>query len=73
MKKYSKSLRWWGDFFLLFGILLLIAGVVTWSVDVSSWPLTTGFWMIVLSPVVHGFAAVVQNAEEQIEERHDVI
>ena len=73
MKKYSKSLRWWGDFFLLFGILLFIAGIIIWSLDAGSWPITTGFWMIVLSPVVHGLATIVQNAEEQIEKRHDIV
>lgn len=73
MKKYSKSLKGWGDALMISGVILFVVGIFSWAFDTGSWPLVTGAWMIVLSPVVHGFATVVQNAEEQIEERHDMI
>ena len=71
MKKYSKSLKEWGNVLIVFGAILFVVGIFSLAFDTGSWPLTTGACMIVLSPVVHGFATVVQNAEEQIEERHE--
>jgi hypothetical protein len=70
MKKVSKKLNSWADSFLFIGVLFIVVAVIAWFTD---GPASTFFygacWTFVISPVFRGLSVLVQNAEEQIEER----
>ena len=71
MKKTSKNLNSWATSFFVTAIVMLLISVVGFCMD-SSWTQDMFNGAIIcfaISPLFRGFSVLVQNAEEQIEER----
>lgn len=71
MKKISKKLFSWADTFVIVAILLFIVSFIGFILD-SAWcgdTFVEATIFVILSPFARGFAALVQNAEEQLDER----
>lgn len=71
MKKVSKKLFSWADTFVIVAILMFIVSFIGFIAD-SAWcgdTFVEAIVLIILSPFMRGFAVLVQNAEEQLDER----
>lgn len=71
MKKISKKLFSWADTFVIVAILMFIVSFIGFIVD-NAWcgdTFVEAIVLIILSPFMRGFAVLVQNAEEQLDER----
>lgn len=71
MKKVSKKLFSWADTFVISAVILLVASFVGFIMD-SAWcgnAFNASIILFILSPFARGFAVLVQNAEEQLDER----
>lgn len=71
MKKISKKLFSWADTFTITAVILLVASFIGFILD-SAWcgdAFNGAIVLVILSPFARGFATLVQNAEEQLEER----
>lgn len=71
MKKISKKLFSWADTFIITAVILLVASFVGFIID-SAWcgdAFNGAFILFILSPFTRGFATLVQNAEEELDQR----
>ena len=71
MKKVSKKLFSWADTFIIVAVIMFVASFVGFILD-SAWCGNTfngAIVLVILSPVLRGFGVLVQNAEEQLDER----
>lgn len=71
MKKQSKRIYDWGSACTVLGIIAIVVGLLAASLD-AGWGTgltAAGLGLLVYGPLLNGFAVLVQNAEEQIEDR----
>lgn len=71
MKKVSKKLFSWADTFIISAVILFVASFIGFILD-SAWcgyAFNGAIILVILSPFARGFATLVQNAEEQLDER----
>ena len=71
MKKVSKKLFSWADTFTIAAAISLVASFIGFIMD-SAWcgsAFNASIILFILSPFMRGFATLVQNAEEQLDER----
>ena len=71
MKKTSKNLNSWANFFLIVAIVYIVIAIIGFCMD-SAWTgdaIDTSIIALVLSPAFRGLSVLVQNAEEQMEAR----
>jgi hypothetical protein len=71
MKKQSKRLSEWGNASSALGVLAIVIGLLAAFLD-AAWGVglaVAGLGLLVYSPLLNGFAVIVQNAEDQIEAR----
>ena len=71
MKKVSHKLFGWADTFIVAAVILFVASFVGFILD-SAWceyAFNGAIILVILSPFARGFATLVQNAEEQLDER----
>ena len=73
-QKTSINLKGWADTFVITGAILIVLAFFGWifSGDSVATELCMGILFIFASPVIRGLSVLVQNAEEQIEEREKV-
>lgn len=73
-KKTSDNLNGWANSFMFTGIILIILAFFGWvfSADSVSTELCMGIIFIFISPVVRGLSVLVQNAEEEMDDRLEV-
>lgn len=73
MKKTSKKLNGWADTLIAMGVVMVAIAVISWLVSDgdTSVALLTGISLIISSAVLRGLSVIVQNAEDQIEERNE--
>lgn len=71
MKKVSKNLFGWADTFIITGIVLLVLAFFGWifSADSVANEILFGVLFIFMSPIVRGLGVLVQNAEEELDQR----
>jgi hypothetical protein len=73
MKKQSKRINDWGNASTVLGILSIAIGLFAASLD-ATWGAglaAAGLGLLVYAPLLNGFAILVKNAEDQIEEREN--
>lgn len=71
MKKVSKKLFSWADAFVIVAVMMLVISFIGFIMD-SAWcgdTFNAAIILFILSPFARGFATLVQNAEEQLDER----
>lgn len=71
MKKVSKKLFSWADTFIIVAILMFIVSFIGFILD-SAWCgdiFIEATVFVILSPFARGFATLVQNAEEELDQR----
>ena len=71
MKKQSKRINDWGNANTVLGILAIVIGLFAASLD-AAWGgglAAAGLALLVYAPLLNGFAILVRNAEEEIENR----
>ena len=71
MKKTSKTLTGWADALVFLSVVFLALAVIGWMLD-SAWAFDVfhfGLLFMILSPVFRGFSTLVQNAEEELDQR----
>lgn len=73
-KKTSENLNGWANSFMFTGVILIILAFFGWvfSADSVSTELCMGIIFIFISPVVRGLSVLVQNAEEEMDDRLEV-
>lgn len=71
MKKVSKKLFSWADTFVIVAVIMLVISFIGFIMD-SAWcgdTFNAAIILFIFSPFARGFATLVQNAEEQLDER----
>ena len=71
MKKVSKKLFSWADTFVIVAVIEIVISFIGFIMD-SAWcgtTFNTAVILFILSPFMRGFATLVQNAEEHLDER----
>lgn len=71
MKKASKNLAGWANALVFLSVVSIVIAVLGWLMD-SAWTfdvLHFGLLFLILSPVLRGFSTLVQNAEEELDQR----
>lgn len=71
MKKVSKNLFSWANTFIFVAVIMLVISFIGFIMD-SAWSgnfFNAAIILFILSPFIRGFATLVQNAEEQLDER----
>ena len=71
MKSISNKINSWANAFVVFAVFFFACGVVGFFLN-SAWTSGVFGWAIlstILSPLFSGFAILVKNAEEELEQR----
>lgn len=71
MKKVSKKLIGWADALVALSVFFIVLGIIGWFME-SAWSFDVfhaGLLFMFLSPLTRGFSVLVQNAEEELDQR----